>query len=125
MLFVQHDQPQVRRGGENRAPRADDHRHRAVGDPLPVPVPFGVAQMAVQHGHLAEPRAEPLDRLRREADFRHQHDRLPAEMDHLLNRLDVDLGLAAAGHAVDQNRAMLAGIHGIEDRGQRLVLIGV
>ena len=30
-----------------------------------------------------EPRAEPLDRLRREADLRHQHDRLPAETDHL------------------------------------------
>ena len=52
----------------------------------------------------AETAAKPLDRLRREADLRHQHDRLAAEMDHLLDRLDVDLGLAAAGHAVNEYR---------------------
>ena len=99
---------QVRRGGEDRAAGADDHRDGPLGDPLPVPVPLGVAQVAVQHGHRAEPLAEPLDRLRREADLRHQHDRLPAEMDHLLDRLDVDLGLAAAGHAVDEDRLVPA-----------------
>ena len=70
VLFVEHDQPQVRRGGEDRAAGADDHLHLAVGDLLPMPMPLGVAQMAVQHGHPVEPRAEPLDRLRREADFR-------------------------------------------------------
>ena len=97
-----------------RRPRcgADDDRHLALGDPLPVPVPLGVAQMAVQHGHRAEPRAEPLDRLRRQADLRHQHDRLPAEVDHLLDRLDVDLGLAAAGDAVDQDRPWRRGRSG-------------
>ena len=125
VLLVQHDQPQIRRRGEDGAAGADDDRHRPLGDPLPMPMPLGVAQMAVQHGHRAEPLAKPLDRLRRQADFRHQHDRLPPEMDHLLNRLDVDLGFAAAGDAVDENRLMAARVHRVENRPQRLFLIGV
>ena len=88
-------------------------------------VPLDVAQMAVQHGHAVEPRAEPADRLRREADLRHQHDRLPAEAHDLLDRLDVDFGLAAAGDAVNQNRAMLGRMQRFANRGQRRDLIGV
>jgi hypothetical protein len=42
-------------------------------------MPLGVAQVAVQHGHAVEARAESLAGLRREADLGHQHDRLPAE----------------------------------------------
>ena len=72
-------------------------------------MPLGVAQMAVQHGHLAEPQPEPLDRLRRQADLRHQHDRLPPVADHLLDRLDVDLRLAAAGDAVEEDGLVAAG----------------
>ena len=86
---------------------------------------LGVAQVAVQHGHVVEPRAEPVDRLRREADLRHQHDRLAAEVDHLLDRLDVDLGLAAAGHAVDQQRLVVPTVERLEDRVESLLLIGV
>ena len=55
---------------------------------------FGIAQVTVQHGHGAEPLAKSLDRLRRQADFRHQHDRLATVPDHFLNRLNVDFRLA-------------------------------
>ena len=54
VLFVDHDQAQVGRRGENRAAGADDHLHLALGDLLPVPMPLGVGQMAVQHRHAAE-----------------------------------------------------------------------
>ncbi len=97
----------------------------AFGYTLPMPVPLGVAKMAVQHGHFAETRAETLDRLRRETDFRHQNYRLAAEVDHLLYRLNVDLGFAAVGHPVDQDWFVLAGINGTEDRGKGFMLIGV
>ena len=63
--------------------------------------------------------------LRREADFGHEQNRLPAEANDFLNRLDVDFGLAAAGDAVDQNRAVLGRVQRIANRGQRLRLIGI
>ncbi len=107
VFFVQHDQAQVRRGGEDRAAGADHDVDLPGGDLLPVPMPLGVAEVAVEHGHRPEPPPETLDRLRREADLRHQHDRLAAVAHDLLDRLDVDLRLAAARDAVDQERAML------------------
>ena len=59
--------------------------------------------MAVQHRHAIESRAKAFLGLRRKADFRHQHDRLPAIAHHFLNRLNVNLGFAAAGDAVNEN----------------------
>ncbi len=47
---------------------------------------------------------ETCDELRRERDLRHQHQRLFAACDHCRNRAQVDLGLAAAGHAVQHER---------------------
>jgi len=79
----------------------------------------------VQHGHPRKPRAEPTYRLRREADFRHQHDRLAAEVDHLLDRLDVNLRLAATGYAVDQDRLGLSRVQRSKDRIERHLLIRV
>src|SRR5262249_60017608 len=54
---------------------------------------------------LAAAAAETLDRLRRQADLRHQDQRLLALPEHLLDGAQVHLGLAAAGHAVKQERA--------------------
>ncbi len=125
MLLVEHDQPQVRRRGKNGAPRADDDLHLAARDPLPMPVPLRLAQMAVQHGHLIEAGAEPLAGLRGEADFGHEHDRLPTEPHDLLNRLDVDLGLAAPRHAVNENRLVPLRIDRGEHRVERHALIVV
>ena len=125
VLLIQDHQAQVRHRGEDRTASADDHLHLAVGNPLPLPMPFGVAEVAVQHGHPLEPRAEPLQGLRREADFRDQHDRLPAETDHLLDGLDVDFRLAAAGNPVDQDGLLPPAVQGLEDRleGRLLVVV--
>ena len=125
VLFVEHDQPQVRRRREHGAARADDHLHLAARNPLPVPMPLGIAQMAVQHGHVAEPRAKPFPRLRRQADLRHQHDRLPAVADHFFDRLDVDFRLAAAGDAVNQNRLVPRRPQRLRIALERRLLIGV
>ena len=83
VLFVEHDQTQMRHRSKHRAAGADDHLHFAAGDSFPMPMPLRVAQMTVQHGHAIEPGAKPFLGLRREADFRHQHDRLPAVADRL------------------------------------------
>ena len=76
-----------------------------AGDAPPVAAALGVAEMAVQHRHLAAAAAEALDGLRRQADLRHQHQRLLALAHHFLDGPQVDLRLAAAGDAVQQERA--------------------
>ena len=63
---------------------------------------LGGVQMAVQHRHVPATAAKCLDRLRREADFRHEDERLLALADDLLDRFEVELGLAAAGDAVQE-----------------------
>ncbi len=125
VLLVQDDQAQVRRWGEDRAAGPDHHRRPARGDPLPVPMPLGVAQMAVQDRHLAETQTKPLDRLRREADLRHQDNRLPPVADHFGDRLNIDLGLAAAGHAVDEDRLVFLCADRCQDDVQGALLIRV
>ena len=101
MLLVEHDQSQVRRRREDRAAGPDDDFHVAAGNPLPMLVPLDIAHVAVQHGHAVEPGAKPAHGLRRETDFGHEQNRLPAEAHDFLNGLHVDFGFAAAGDAMD------------------------
>ena len=51
---------------------------------------------------FAEPCAHAADRLRRERDLRHEHDRAEAALEHRRDRLEVHLGLAGACRAVEQ-----------------------
>ena len=126
VLLVEHDQPQMRRRSEDCTAGADDDLDFAAGDPSPVFVPFDVAQMAVQDGHAIEAGAKAADGLRREADFGHEQNCLAAEADDFLDRLNVDFGFAAAGDAVDQNRAMLGRLASASRIvAQRLNLVGV
>ena len=55
------------------------------------------------HRH-AEAGAEAGQGLRRQSDLRHQHQRLLAAGEAVGDRVQVDLGLAAAGDAVEQQR---------------------
>ena len=52
----------------------------------------------------AEAVLEALQPLRRERDLGQQHQHLPAGGERRGNRLEIDLGLAGAGHAVEQGR---------------------
>ncbi len=125
MLFVDDDQSQLRRRGEDRAPRADHDLHAACGNLLPVPVPLGVGQMAMQDGDRIESATESANRLRRKTDLGDQHDRLPTIADHLANRLDINFRLAASSHAMQQHRAMLPRALQTQNRVERLLLIGI
>ncbi|MNI53835.1 hypothetical protein D3C73_1086910 [compost metagenome] len=73
------------------------------------------------HGN-AETAAEACQGLRGQADFGHQHQRLPALRQAMDDRLQVDLGLAAAGHPVQQEG--LEAIGG-GDRGHGLGLLRI
>ncbi|CAM5620981.1 hypothetical protein RLIN73S_07444 [Rhodanobacter lindaniclasticus] len=59
--------------------------------------------------------------LQRQANLRHQQQRLPALRQHLLDQRQVDLGLAAAGDAVEQERLVAAKSGG--DGGDRPALL--
>ena len=65
-----------------------------------------VGEARVHRDHAgAEAAPEALDQLRRQGDFRHEHQRLAAARDGRGDDAQVDLGLAAAGHAVQQVHA--------------------
>ena len=90
-----------------------------------MPVPLSSGQVTVQNGHSVEPRAKPLPGLRREADLRHQHDRLPAEPNHFFNGADVDFRFATAGHAVNEQCLVPPGVQRREYRIERRLLVSV
>jgi hypothetical protein len=78
----------------------------------------------VQHRDaLAETRTEAPDRLRRQGDLRHEHDRTQAALHCLRARAQVDLGLAAARGAVQEQVRARSGVHGRDDARQRPLLL--
>ena len=89
----------------------------------PLIEPFAGAQPAVQNRDIIrKPRPEPADRLRRERDFRHQHDRLLAGADAALNTAHIDLGFSASGHAVQQKGFACAGVERADNGVNRRTL---
>ena len=112
LVFLVHDDEPERfdRREDGRA-RADDDAGAALADLVPFVVAFAGGQMAVQHGDErlqragAEARLEPLDGLRRERDFRHEHDGALALFERVGDGLQINLGLAAAGDAVQEKGA--------------------
>jgi hypothetical protein len=72
-----------------------------------------------RHRHGPKPGPETVARLRREADLRHEHDRLLACRDGFLDGLQVDLRLAAAGHSEEHDCLVPPGPHRREDRVER------
>ena len=103
VLLVDADQADPLHRREDRRARADHHPRLAAGDPLALVAPLGLAQAGVQdRDRVAEARAETTDRLRRERDLGDEHDRPEAALEGRCRRLEIDLGLAAPGRAVEQ-----------------------
>jgi len=74
VLFIDHDQPGLRQGREHRRTRADDDPCLSAPRRGPCPRALVVVEprMKCMHGH-AEAGAEARQRLRGQADLRHQH----------------------------------------------------
>ena len=106
VLLVDHDEGQPRQRRKHRRAGADDDARMAAVRRAP-----GIAALAIRQGRVhhrdaaAETAAKALDQLRRQGDFRHQHQRLAAGCDGGGDDPQVHLGFAAAGHAVEQVRA--------------------
>src|SRR5688572_23643948 len=125
MFFVQDDQPQTRHRCEDRAPRTYDDMDFAVRNPSPMPVSFDRRKMAVKNGDVFKPSTKSRQRLRRQTDFGNEHNRLPTEGNHFLDRLQIELGFAAPRNPVHKDRAMLLTVKGFANRLQGFVLLWI
>ncbi len=125
VLLIDDEQAGVGHRGEDRAARADHHIRLTGGDLLPIAVPGRLRQAAVQHGHLRETRDEPLDRLRGQRDLRHEHHRLLPPCHRLGDEAQVNLRLAAAGHAQEQMRPKATLDHRWRDGIERRLLLDI
>ena len=125
VLLVDDDQPRPWQRREDGRAGADDDLGGAVPRGGPGAQPLALGEPGVQHRHRhREPAAEAVQQLRRQADLRHQHQALLAGIQAFPDAAQVDLGLAAAGDAVEQEAAEAGGGrdggHGLGlARGQR------
>ena len=106
VLLVDHDQPEPRHRREDRQPRAQHQIGQAQMCRQPAAQSLRRCHAAVQRDDApaGEARREAGLELRRQVDLGHQHQRLPAGLEGAGRGVQVDLGLAASGHAVQQHR---------------------
>ncbi len=121
VLLVDADQAEPGQRREDRGARADHDRRLAGSDPLALVTALCVGQRRVQDGHpVAEPRAKAPHGLRRERDLGDEDDHAQPAAQRLAGRLEVDLGLPAAGGAVEQEMASF--VEGAPQALQRTLL---
>ncbi len=103
VLLVDDDEAEVRLRREDGRPAADDDGVAAVADAVPLVEELALREAAVEHGDLAgEALGEAAHGLRREGDLRHEDDGALAGGDGVVEGGEVDLGLAGAGDAVQE-----------------------
>ncbi len=116
VLLVHHDQAQIAHGRENPGARAHHHRRRARANPPPLIGALRIAEGAVQNGHaIAEAAEELAGHGGRQGDFRHQQQRAAAAGQRRVDSVQVDLGLARSGHAMQQESAEFVRLNGGAD----------
>ena len=103
MLLVDHDQAGVGDRREDRRARADADPCLTRAQPPPLVVARPGRHLRVkQRNRVAEAAPEAIHGLRSQRDLGHQDDRAPPARQRLPGRFEVDLGLAGAGDAVEQ-----------------------
>ena len=126
LLLIHDDEADIASGGEKRRPGTNDD----AGLPTPHPddriVALRERQPAVHdHDIRREVGLEGHDNLTGQRDLRHKNDDLPAGFPHASGHLDIDLCLAAAGDALEQETMILAACpHRLHRRQGRLLIIG-
>ena len=123
MLLVDADDAEPRYRREHRRPRPEHDRRFAACDARALVASLGLSQRRVQHGDaLAEARAKASERLRRQRDLGHEDDRAAPALERGCARLQVDLGLAAASRAVQEEVGALARVEPVDDARKRRLL---
>jgi hypothetical protein len=107
VLFVDDHETEARHGPEHREPRAEHDPGIAGCCRQPRRSPRDLFQPAMHHDNasLRECAADPPFQLRSQADLGNQHQRLCPSFEHARNQLQVDLGLPAACHTMQQESA--------------------
>ena len=112
MLFIDHDQPQIRHRCQHRHARAQHQPGHAGMRGQPAFEALRRRQAAVQRHHALAPQVRKTRfktrlQLRRQVDLGHHHQHLGLGVfgQHTGGGAQVDLGLAAAGAAKQQGRA--------------------
>ena len=124
MLLVEDHQPEVPDGGEHRG-AGPEHDARFASPDAPEGGPaLGGAEPAVEHRDArAEAGAEERLLLGGERDLGNQQQRAPARFQAGGDRLEIDLGLPAAGDSVEEEGAEGARSEGLPE-GARGFLLG-
>ena len=126
LLLVQDDEAGIWQGGKHRRPGADDHGGLPVPHPLPLVIPLPGGQAAVKDCHLpAKVGQEDLQQAGGEGDLRHQHHGPPPCGQCRLDQVEVHLGLAAAGHPIEEGGLGLPAFHPVPQAGVGRLLLGV
>ena len=118
MLLVKDDQADVRRWGKEGRARPDHDWAVTSRDLLPGGVTLGVGHAGVEDGHpVPEASSEARRHLGRKRNLRRQDQRRPTAAQAPGGCPQVDLGLAAAGDAIEQEWRAVARAQGPLDRG--------
>src|SRR5580698_10183131 len=103
MLFVGNDKAKIGKGQKDSRAGPLHDLDLTAADLVPGLQPFILAEFAMIDTHIATKMSlQPPDDLRRQCDLGQQVERLPAMTDRRLDLPDIDLCLAAGGHAVEQ-----------------------
>ncbi len=113
VLLIDDDQAEIRIGQEQRRARADDHRGGAVRHRRPGtrPPPRRHRRMPFRRTH-AEARRETVEERHGQCDFGQQDQGLAPAPDGGGDRFEIHVGLAGAGHPVDQRDRIAASVDG-------------
>ena len=126
LLLVQDNKARVGQRGKNSGPGADDHGGQALPDTLPFVVTLAHRQAAVEDGYLpAKMGNKDLEQAGGQGDLRHHDDGPSALVQNLLDQVEVDLGLAAAGDPVEQGRLGLSRVHQLGQAFTGPLLLGI
>ena len=110
VLLVDDHQPEVGHGREDRRARADGDPRDPVANAAPLVAALSGGELRVQQGHpVAEARPEAGERLRGQRDLGDQRDHAPPPLERGLGARQVDLRLARAGDAMEQELAGACG----------------
>ena len=116
MLLVDADHTETSDGREHGRARADDDRRLAARNARTLVPALRLAERRMQNGDpFAEARAEPAERLRRQRDLRHEHDRATPSLERGGAGLEIHLRLAAAGCTVEEEVRALSGVEPLDD----------